>query len=144
MRTPAAAMMKTNTARMIKTIRPAVMRSLSFAYERGGAPDLEDVHARPRLDDLVLVVGARRPDLAPQLDAPDPLGVGDALDDGRRLADQRRGARADLPARAPVLAGDRAQRGEQDDRDDEEGGELGGHARAHGGQQRSDGGSARE
>src|SRR3954468_3017942 len=95
-RTPAAATMNTNRARTIKTIRPAVMRSLSFAHERGRAPDLEDVHARPRLDDLVVIVGARGPDLAAQLHAADALGVGDALDDRRRLTHERGGARADL------------------------------------------------
>src|SRR3954454_24067215 len=94
-RTPAAATMKTNRARMIKTIRPAVMRSLSFAHERGRAPDLEDVDARPGLDDLVVVVGARGPDLAVELHAADALGVGDPLDHHRGLPDQLRRAGRD-------------------------------------------------
>ena len=64
--------------------------------------------------------GARGPDLAVELHAADALGVGDALDDRRGLPDQRRRARLQRLPRALVRAGDRAQRGEQDDRDDEE------------------------
>src|SRR4051794_6017916 len=119
MRTPEAATMNTNRARTIRAIRPAVMDSLSFAHERGRAPDLEDVHARPRLDDLVVVVGPRGPDLAVELHAADALGVGDALDDHRALPDQCGGAGSYLAARALVLAGDRPQRGERNDGHDE-------------------------
>src|SRR3954447_26332390 len=119
-RTPAAATMNTNRARTIKAIRPAVMDSLSFAHERGCAPDLEDVHARPRLDDLVVVVRAGGPDLAVELDAADALGVGDALGHHRCLAYECRRAGPHLPARALMLARDRPQHGEQDDRDDQE------------------------
>src|SRR3954469_4062694 len=144
MRTPIAATMNTNRTRMIKTIRPAVMYSLSFAHERGRAPDLEDVHAGPRLDDLVVVVGARGPDLAVELHTADALGVGDALDDHRGLPDQRGGAGSYLAARALVLAGDRPQRGERDDGHDEERGELDRCPRPDGRQQRRDGGAGGE
>src|SRR3954470_13843349 len=142
-RTPAAATMKTNRARMIRTIRPAVMRSLSFAHERGRAPDLEHLDAGSRLDDLVVVVGARRPDLAVELHAAHALGVGDALDDHRRLADQRRRTRPD-GARALVGTCDRPQRGQQDHRDDQEGGELDRRAGVERREQRRDGGAPRE
>ena len=49
-----------------------------------------------RLDDLVLVVGARGPDLAVELHAADALVVGDPLEHDRGPADQRGGAGADL------------------------------------------------
>src|SRR3954471_21560827 len=91
-RTPMAATMNTNSARTISAIRTGVIRSPSFAHERGRAPDLEDVHARPRLGDLVVGEGARGPDLAVQAHAADASAVGDPLDDRRGLADQRRRA----------------------------------------------------
>src|SRR6201999_693545 len=97
-RTPAAATMNTNRARTIRTIRPAVMRSPSFAHERCRAPYLEHLHARPRLERLVLVVRAGGPDLAVQAHAADPLGIGDALNDDGMLPHQRGGARLE---RAP-------------------------------------------
>src|SRR3954452_8208347 len=103
-------MMNTNRARTIRMIRPAVMRSPSFAHERCRAPDLEHLHARPRLEHLVLVVGTRRPDLAVQAHAADPLGIGDALDDDGALAHEGRGAGLELAPGALVLAGDRPQR----------------------------------
>src|ERR1700750_3129979 len=103
-------MMNTNRARTIRTIRPAVMRSPSFAHERGRAPDLEHLHARPRLERLVLVVGPGGPDLPAQAHAADPLGVGEALHDDRPLPDEGGGARLELAPRALVLAGDRPQR----------------------------------
>src|SRR4051794_37634301 len=106
--------MNTNRARTIRTIRPAVMRSPSFAHERCRAPDLEHLHARPGLVDLVFVVRAGGPDLAVETHAADPLGVRDALHDDRPLPDQRRRARLELGPRALVLAGDRPQRGEHD------------------------------
>ena len=40
-----------------------------LGHERGGAPDLDDVDAGAGLDGRVLVVGARGPDLAVELDA---------------------------------------------------------------------------
>src|SRR3954452_13258964 len=101
-------MMNTNRARTIRMIRPAVMRSPSFAHERCRAPDLEHLHARPRLEHLVLVVRACGPDLAVQAHAADPFGVGDALDDDRALAHQRGRARLELAPGALVLAGDRS------------------------------------
>src|SRR3954453_18690667 len=135
-RTPAAATMNTNRARTIRAIRPAVIRTPSLAPERCRAPDLEHVHPRARLDDFVVVVGARGPDLDVQPDATDALGVGDALDDGRGLAHQGRGARPQLALRALMLAGDRAQRREQDHGDDQERRPLDRRARSQRGQKR--------
>src|SRR3954447_12830413 len=86
--------------------------------------------AGARLDDFIVVVGAGGPDLAVELDAPDALGVGDPLDDRRRLADQLRRARGHDPA-ALRCTGERAQGGEQDDRDDQERGPLDRRARVH-------------
>src|SRR3954462_1937631 len=103
-RTPAAATMNTNTARTIRAISPAVMRSPSFAHERGRAPDLENMHAGPRLDDLVVVGGPRCPHPAARAPAAAALGVADPLHHGRGLAHERRGARPDPAAGALVLA----------------------------------------
>src|SRR5436305_12942598 len=99
--------MNTNSARTTRITMAAVMRSPSFAHERGRAPDLEHLHARPRLERLVLVVRAGGPDLAVEAHAADPLGVGDALDDGGVLPHQGRGARLQRAAGALVLTGDR-------------------------------------
>src|SRR3954470_2886820 len=115
-----AAVMNTNSARTIRTIKPAVMRSPSLADERRGAPDLEHVDLRPGLDDFVVVVGPSGPDLAVELHTPDVLEVGDALDDRRALAHERRGPHLQHALAAGVIARDRAQRGKQDDGDDEE------------------------
>ena len=71
---------------------------LTSRDERRGAPDLDHVDALAGLDDVVLVVGARGPDLALDADAADALVVGDALDDHRRAPDQRRGAGAQRAA----------------------------------------------
>src|SRR3954467_6190635 len=76
-RTPAAAVMNTNSARTIRTIKPAVMRSPLLADERRGAPYLENVDPGAGLDDLVVVEGPGGPDLAVELHAADALVVGD-------------------------------------------------------------------
>src|SRR3954454_6320419 len=101
--------MNTNSARTIRTIKPAVIRSPSLGHERGGAPDLEHVDPRPRLDDFVVVIGPGGPDLAVELDAADPFGVGDALDDHGGLADERGGVHPDPALAALLLTRDRAQ-----------------------------------
>src|SRR3954463_8528371 len=106
MRTPMAAVMNTNSARTIRTIKPAVMRSPSLADERRGAPDLEHVDLRPGFDDLVVIVGPGGPDLAVELHAADTFGVGDALDDRRGLPHQRRGVHPDLALAALMVARD--------------------------------------
>src|SRR5262245_33306213 len=108
--------MKTNSARTIRATRPAVMvtSTPSIAHERRGAPDLEHLYTGARLKGLVVVVRARRPDLAVQPDAADALGVGDPLHHGGVTADQRGRAGLDLAAGALVLARDGAQRGQRD------------------------------
>src|SRR4051795_13749161 len=87
-----AAVSTTHSARTIRAIKRAVMRSPSLADERRGAPDLEHVDLRPGFDDFVVVVGPSGPDLAVELHTPDAFEVGDALDDHRALAHERRGA----------------------------------------------------
>src|ERR1700709_2583625 len=99
--------MNTNSARTIRATMPAVMLAPSFADERGGAPDLQHLDARAGLYDVVIVIGAGGPDLAPQLHTADALGVRDALDDQGVLAHERRGAGADAALAALVLARDR-------------------------------------
>src|SRR4051812_22659531 len=136
--------MNTNSARMISAIRPAVMRSPSFADERGGAPDLEHVDAFAGLDDFVVIVGPRGPDLAVQLHTADALSVRDALHDGRRLPHERRGTGSCPTAAALMAGGDRAQRGEQDHRDDEERRPLDRRSGAGGRKHRRNGRAARE
>src|SRR4051794_25895385 len=112
--------MNTNSARTIRTIKPAVMRSPLLADERRGAPYLENVDPGAGLDDLVVVEGPGGPDLAVELHAADALVVGDPLDDHRGLPDQGRGVHPDLALGALVIARDRAQRGQQDHRDHQE------------------------
>src|SRR3954453_7019489 len=102
MRTPDAATMNKKIANTTSAIRPAVIRPPLLAHERRCAPDLEHVHTGARLDHFVVVVRARRPDLAVELHTADTLGVGDALDDGRGLPYQRRGPHLDAP---PTLVG---------------------------------------
>src|ERR671929_1948727 len=104
MRTPDAATMNRNTARTMSAMTPASMvpPSLLRTHERRGAPDLDHMHAAPRLDDVVLVVGARRPVLALQLHGAAAVAVGDALGDRRGAADEGGRARAQLRGQAPV------------------------------------------
>src|SRR3954451_2828469 len=52
--------------------------------QRGRAADRDDLDAGAGDDDLVLVVGARGPDLAVDAHRADALVVGDALQDDRR------------------------------------------------------------
>src|SRR4051812_13435593 len=115
------ATMNRNTARTMSAMTPASMPAsfLLLADERRGALDLDHMHALPRLDDLVLVVGARPPGLALQLHAAAVLVVGDALGDQRGAAHQRGGARAQLRRLAAARDGDRPQRDQQGDGDDE-------------------------
>src|SRR5690349_17540924 len=119
-RTPAAATMNTNTARTISAISPAVIDDSSFRDERRGAPDLDDLDLLADLDHVVVVIRARGPYLAVDPHTPDCLVVGDALDDHAGLPDERRGAGAQARRLHAMRAGDRPQRQEQDDRDDEE------------------------
>src|SRR3712207_3072527 len=112
MRTPAAAQMNRNTARTICAMTPASLASSLLAHERRGAPDLDHLDPRPRLDDLVLVVGAGGPGLPLQPHAAAVLAVDDALGHRRGAPDQRRRPRAQLRRLAAVRAGDGSQ-GEQ-------------------------------
>src|SRR3954470_10440090 len=105
-RTVRAATISANSTSTAPTIRPVIARSPSFADERGRAPDLDDLHARARLDDLVIHEGARRPHLAVDLHAADALVVGDPLEHHRGPPDQRGGAGADLRRRAHVAPRD--------------------------------------
>src|SRR3712207_637363 len=118
-RTVRAAMKSANSASTPSTIRPSTGSPPgSFADERGGAPDLHHVHAPAGLDDRVLVVGARGPDLAVQ---PHAAGaVADGLDDGGRAPHERRRVRPQLGGGARVATGDGTQGREHDDRDGEE------------------------
>ena len=102
------------------TMRPSTAVS-SYSLTRAVAPaDLHDLHARARLDDLVVVVGPRGPHLALELHA-----AAVARRRARRtvavLADERRGAGAQL---RPGAAGGGGRSGaapsERDGRDDEE------------------------
>src|SRR5215213_10720808 len=104
-RTPDAATMNRNTAITISAMTPASTRASSFRDERRGAPDLDDLDPLAGVDDLVVVVGPRGPDLTIDPHAADALVVGDALDDHPGLADERGRAGAQLGRHAPVPAG---------------------------------------
>src|ERR1700759_5367885 len=83
----------TNSAKRISTaatINPTIPAS-QVVDGRRGAPNLHHVHARPRLEDLVLVVGARAPHLAVEAHLAQRLVVDDALGDDRRAPDERGG-----------------------------------------------------
>src|SRR4051794_30014824 len=64
--------------------------------QRGGPADRDDLDALARLDDAVLVEGARRPDLVLDAGVSDVLVVGDALEHDGRAPDQRGGPGPDL------------------------------------------------
>src|SRR4051794_22270222 len=128
MRTVFAATSSAKKAMTTSRIRPACIAATSWsragtgplhlADERGCAPNLDDVDAAAALDDVVVAVRARRPDLALELDPP-AVGV-DPRGRQRRLADERGGARAQLRGGAQVAAGDRAHEAEHEPGDEEE------------------------
>src|SRR5262245_21868885 len=91
-RIPVAATMNKNTARTISAISPASIYGLLFGHERCRAPDLEHLHARARLEHLVLVVRACRRDLAVQPHR--ALVLRHPLEHRRVAPDERRGTRA--------------------------------------------------
>src|SRR5918995_7195756 len=119
MRTPIAATMNRNTASTIRAINPASISASSLRDERRGAPDLEHLHAGSRLEHLVLIVRSRRPDLAFEPHA--TLVAPHTLDDGGRVAHERRRAGAQRRRLAAVTERDGPQGREQHDRHDEEG-----------------------
>src|SRR3954470_10465479 len=119
-RTPDAATMNRNTARTISAMTPGSTRASSFRDERRGALDLDDLDPPADLDDVVVVVGPRGPDLAVDAHAADPLVVGDALEDHGLLADERGGTGTQVGGHPPHAARHRAQREQQGDRGHEE------------------------
>src|SRR3954471_6680420 len=80
----------------------------SWGDERRGAADLDDLDLGAGGDDVVLVVGACRPDLAVDAHRADALVVGDALQHDGVAADQGGGTGPDLRRRVHVALGDRA------------------------------------
>src|SRR3954467_1325953 len=112
-RTVLAATNKANRISTAATIKPTIPAS-SVVDERRGAPDLHHVHARPRLEHLVLIVGARGPHLAVDPHLPDGVVVDDPLGDDRRAADERRGTGPQLRRHVDVAPRDRTHHGEAD------------------------------
>src|SRR5690242_21344747 len=110
-RTVLAATNSANRISTAATIKPTIPAS-SVVHERRGAPDLHHVHARSRLEHLVLIVGARSPHLAVDAHLPDRLVVDDPLGHDRRAADERRGPGPQLRRHADMAPGDRANDGE--------------------------------
>src|SRR5918994_895340 len=89
-----ASVMSTTSATTPSTISVAICAPfLSVGDQRRGAVDLDDLHARARLERGVLVVGACRPDLSADLHAA-AVRV-DALDHRGRPAHQRGGPGTD-------------------------------------------------
>src|SRR4051794_3512578 len=127
MRMVFAATMSAKMTMTAATIRPATTTPL-FGYQRRGALDLHDVHLLADLDDLVLVVGPRGPDLV--LEADRAAVAADGLEDLGPLADQRRRARAQLRRHRHVALGDRPQEREDGHGEGEEEHELNGTADA--------------
>src|SRR3954471_16192497 len=80
----------------------------SFGDHRGGAADLHHVDAGAGLDDILIIVGPRRPDLALQPHGSGAFEVGDALQHDGRAPDERRGAGTQPGGRAQVTPRDRA------------------------------------
>src|SRR6476660_9539951 len=110
-RTVLAATNSANRISTAATIKPTIPAS-SVVDERRGAPDLHHVHARPGLEHLVLIVGARAPHLAVEAHLPPGLVVDDPLGDDRRAADERRRAGPQLRRHVDVTPGDRTDNGE--------------------------------
>src|SRR3954454_3277298 len=113
MRTVFAATSSAKKAMTTSRIRPACIAATSWSGagrgplhlgdERCRAPDLDDVDAASALDDVVVIVRTRGPDLAFELDRP-AVGI-DPRGRQRRLADERGGAGAQLRGGAQVPAG---------------------------------------
>src|SRR3954447_20168396 len=121
MRMVFAATMSAKMTMTAATIRPATRTPL-FGNQRRGALDLQDVHLLAGLDDVVLVVGPRGPDLVLE---PDRAGVAaDRLEHLGPLADQCRGAGAQLRRHRHVPRRERAEEGEDGRREREEEHEL--------------------
>src|SRR5512133_893210 len=110
-RTVLAATNNANRTSTAATIKPTIPAS-SVVDERRGAPDLHHVHARPGLEHLVLIVGARAPHLAVEAHLAERLVVDDPLGDDRRAADERGGPGPQLRGHVDVPAGARAHDGE--------------------------------
>src|SRR6266540_5753646 len=106
-RTVLAAMNSANRISTAATIKPAIPAS-SVVDERRGAPDLHHVYARPGLEHLVLIVGARAPHLAVDAHLPDAVVVDDPLGDDRRAADEGRRPRPQLRRHVDVAPRDGA------------------------------------
>src|SRR4029079_11249435 len=105
-------MMNRNTARTISAMTAGSTSASSFRDERRGAPDLDDLHPLAGLDHLIVIVGARGPDLAADPHAAETLVVGDPLDDHRAAAHERRRAGPQQRWLPAVRAGEAAARGE--------------------------------
>src|SRR4051794_5751244 len=107
-----AATNSANSSRMTSAISATTMGTSgrggggSWGHHGSRAADLDDLHLGAGRDDHVVVVGAGRPDLAPDPHGSDALVVGDALEHDRVAADQRRGAGADLRRMVEVALGD--------------------------------------
>src|SRR3954453_6448249 len=109
-RTVLAATNSANRISTAATIKPTIPAS-SVVDERRGAPDLHHVHARSRLEHLVLIVGARAPHLAVEAGLAAGLVVHDPLGDDGRAADQRRGAGPQLRRHVDVTPCDGTDHG---------------------------------
>src|SRR5881392_1179416 len=118
-RTVLAATNSANRISTAATIKPIIPAS-SVVDERRGAPDLHHVHARPRLEHLVLIVGARGPDLAVDADLAGGLVVDNPLGDDPRAADERGRARPQLRGHVDVASRDGTHDGEAHAREDGE------------------------
>src|ERR1035441_7191169 len=109
MRIVLAASASATTTSTATTINPTTWDSSLRHDERRGAPDLHHFDVLPGGDHLLLVERARSPHLSADLHGTHALVVGNPLQHQRRLADQRRGARADRRRASAVANGDRAQ-----------------------------------
>src|SRR4051794_16299228 len=94
---------KNRTARP-RIAPPLIAPTSSSRNERCRAVDLQDFHARSRLDDLVLVVGARAPHLATDLHAATVAIY--LLEHRGARADQRRGPGSHVRRDPDVAFGD--------------------------------------
>src|SRR3954452_11149133 len=120
----------------------------SWGGERRGAADLDDLDLGALLEDDVVVVGARGPDLAADAHGPDAFVVGDAVQHDGAGAHEGGGAGPDLRRRVHVTLGDRPhepeagqrQHGEDDELPRPAGADEVGHHRA----ERADGEGGQE